>query len=171
MQQGPNETENWPKVLARFGVLQITGEFGVLDACAPAPMARHLHSRGESDREEAHVPCGEADKSLGLTVAFEKSICRNGLADGPHFKALSGSVSVFCNWDSGVRWVGFHNKYLMPGGVGLNPDDISVSGPLRQCTEAKPTIWCGCEAGSALRIWKYRSPVDSRPAPIPQSML
>lgn len=110
-------------------------------------------------------------KSLGLTVAFEKFICRNGLANGPCLKALSGSVSVFCNWDSGVRWVGFHNKYLTPGGVGLNPDIISVSGPLRQCTEAKPRIWCGCEAGSALGIWKHRSPVNACPAPIPQSML
>lgn len=51
-------------------------------------------------------------------------------------KALSGSVGVFCNWGAGVRWVGFHNKYLMPGGVGLNPD-ILVSGPLRQRPEAK----------------------------------
>lgn len=150
---------------------QITGEFGVLDACVPARMARHLHPRGDSDREEVHVPCGEPDKSLRLTVAFEKFICRNGLANGPCLKALSGSVSVFCNWDSGVRWVGFHNKYLTPGGVGLNPDIISVSGPLRQCTEAKPRIWCGYEAGSALGIWKHRSPVNSCPAPIPQSML
>lgn len=52
-------------------------------------------------------------------------------------KRCLGSVSVFHNWGLGVRWVGFHNKYLMPGGVGLNPDIISVSGPLRQRTEAK----------------------------------
>jgi hypothetical protein len=70
-----------------------------------------------------------------------------------------------------VRWVGFHNKYLMPGGVGLNPDIISVSGPLRQRPEAKLRSWCGCEVGSALGICKHRSAVDSRPAPIPQGML
>lgn len=62
---------------------EITGELGVPDACVPAGMARHLHPGGDSDREEVHVPCSEPEKSLGLTVAFEKSICRSGLVNGP----------------------------------------------------------------------------------------
>lgn len=112
-------------------------------------------------REKGHMPLGEPDKSLGCTVAFEKSICRHGIADGPCLKVLSGSVGMFCNLGSGLRWVGFHNKHLMPGGLGLNLDIISACALLRQLTKAtlvtgrpaaKQKSWCRCEAGAGILL-------------------
>lgn len=36
-----------------------------------------------------------------------------------------------------MRWVGFRNQRLFPGGLGLNLDTVSVRAPLCQLTEAK----------------------------------
>lgn len=39
--------------------------------------------KGQAATEKGHRPLGEPEESLGLTVAFEKSICSNDIAYGP----------------------------------------------------------------------------------------
>lgn len=51
--------------------------------------------------EMGHMPLGEPEESLGLAVAFEKSIRRNGY--GLCLKVLPGSTRVVCNLGLGLR--------------------------------------------------------------------
>lgn len=51
--------------------------------------------------EMGHMPLGEPEESLGLAVAFEKSICRNGY--GLCLKELPGSIRGVCNLGLGLR--------------------------------------------------------------------
>lgn len=67
------------------GLQGLAGEFGVSDACVPAGVARHLRPEGQAATfltEQGHMPLGEPEKRPGLAVAFEKSICRNGIVYG-----------------------------------------------------------------------------------------
>lgn len=66
------------------------------DACIQEEVLTEASVTGKG-----HMVLGESEETLGLAVAFEKSIWRNGTANVPCLKVLSGSVSMFCNWGSG----------------------------------------------------------------------